>query len=94
MAAFYAGTGVRAGEPVILRRTGNAGALMRRHVATMEVTVDPRADPDAVEVDTTDPVEIAELAAVTEKSIADVLAMRDGILAISDAELLAGYGER
>ena len=73
IAAFYATSGVRAGERVILRRAGNAGALMRRHVASMEVTVDPLADPAAVEVDTTDAREIAELAASNERKLADVL---------------------
>ena len=66
---------------------------MRRHVASMEVTVDPLADPTAVEVDTTDAREIAELAASNERYLADVLARRDEILVLSDEELLAGYDE-
>ena len=47
VAARYAVSGVRAGDPVIFCRFGNAGALMRRHIATPEVTIDALADPGA-----------------------------------------------
>ena len=93
IAGFYAGRGVRAGSPVIIRRVGNAGALMRRLVFTREVTIDPRTHGDAVVVDTSDPVEIAELVVAVEQKEPERRAVREQLQALSDAELLAGYDD-
>ena len=65
-----------------------------RHVASLEVTIDPQADPGAAVIDTTDAEEIAELKTSNDEKLADVVALRNRTLLISDKALLAGYDEQ